>query len=303
MAVTIIDVSPRDGLQNESALLSTDDKLALIARLVEAGLTSIEVTSFVNPRLVPAMADADEIMRRLPRHDTVRYIGLVLNERGMERAIEGGVDEANIVIAASDRFSEKNQGLSTFEGAAMAVRAARIARDAGIEPSITISTAFGCPFEGEVPLPRLVDVVNAVSEADPVRINLGDTIGVAVPTDVHERFSAVRPLAGEAALGAHFHNTRNTGYANAVAALAEGVTHFDASLGGIGGCPFAPNATGNVATDDLVYLFERMGVSTGLDLDAVLSGSQWLEGPLGKKVPALLPKAGPFPGRPATLGS
>ncbi len=293
--VTIIDVSPRDGLQNESAVFSTDDKLALIDRVTAAGITAIEATSFVHPKLVPAMADADDVMARLERRPGVRYIGLVLNERGMERAVAAGVDEANIVVAVSDEFSVKNQGMSARAGAAMAVKVAQLARQAGIEPSVTISTAFGCPFEGEIAVGRLVDMVKAIGEADPVRINVADTIGVAAPTDVIERVRAVRPHVGVSVLGAHFHNTRNTGYANAVAAFQAGVRVFDASLGGIGGCPFAPNATGNIATDDLAYLFARMGIDTGLDLDRLIAGSHWLEGPLGKPVPALVPKAGPFP--------
>lgn len=293
--VTIIDVSPRDGLQNESVIFSTDDKLALIERVAAAGVTAIETTSFVHPKLVPAMADADDVMARLERRPGVRYIGLVLNERGMERAVAAGVDEANIVVAVSDEFSQKNQGMPAMAGATMVVRVAELAREAGIEPSVTISTAFGCPFEGEIALGRLVDMVKAVAEADPVRINLADTIGVAAPTDVIERVEAVRPHLGAAVLGAHFHNTRNTGYANAVAAYGAGVRVLDASLGGIGGCPFAPNATGNIATDDLAFLFHRMGIDTGLDLDRLIAGSHWLEGPLGQPVPALVPKAGPFP--------
>lgn len=296
MDVTIIDVSPRNGLQNESVMVSTQDKLALIEGLVEGGVRNIEAASFVHPDLVPAMADADLIMREVPRHPDVRYIGLVLNERGLDRAIEGQVDEANIVVVASDTFSRKNQNTDTQEGIASALNLARRSWDAGIEPSVTIATSFGCPFEGEVPQSRVVDVVRELMAEQFVRINIADTIGAGSPTDVTERLEAIRPLLPDGiALGTHFHNTRNMGYANAYAAWQAGTTHFDSSLGGIGGCPFAPNATGNVATDDLLFMFNRMGVETDLELSKLIGVSQWLEGRLGKSVPALIPKAGIFP--------
>ncbi len=295
--VNLIDVSPRDGLQNESAMVSTSDKLALIEGLIAGGVTAIEAASFVNPSRVPAMADSDQLMRVVPRVDGVRYIGLVMNQRGLDRAFASGVDEVNIVVSASDTFSQKNQGVDTFAGVTLALQLAGRARDADVDASITVATAFGCPFEGEVSVHRLVEVVRPLLEVRPVRLNLGDTIGVGTPADVIERFTAIRPhLDPSTSFGAHFHNTRNTGYANAYAALTVGVTHFDASVGGIGGCPFAPNATGNVATEDLGYLFEGMGIDTGLNLEALMGTSRWLEGPLGKEVPALLGRAGLFPG-------
>lgn len=294
--ITVIDVSPRDGLQNEAVEFSTDDKLALIEGLIAGGVQHIEATSFVSPKRVPAMADADVLMRQVPRLDGVRYIGLVMNDRGLDRAFEAQVDEANIVVVASETFSHRNQGVGSFEGVEIALRLAERCREAGIAPSITIATAFGCPFEGEVPVSKLVSVVEAVMAGNPVRLNLGDTIGVATPADVRERIGAIEAFVTPATvLGAHFHNTRNTGYANAYAAIEAGVTHLDASLGGIGGCPFAPDATGNIATDDLGYMLERMGISTGLNLERLMGTSRWLEQPLGREVPALLPKAGGFP--------
>lgn len=295
--VTLIDVSPRDGLQNESAAVSTADKLALIEGLIAGGVTAIEAGSFVSPTRVPAMADSDRLMSEVPRIEGVRYIGLVMNDRGLDRALEAAVDEVNIVVSASDTFSVKNQGVSTFAGVDIAVELAGRCRDAGVNASVTVATAFGCPFEGEVSVERLTEVVKRAMQASPVRLNLGDTIGVGTPGDVVERFTAIRPFvdSSQTALGAHFHNTRNTGYANAYAAYTVGVTHFDASLGGIGGCPFAPNATGNIATEDLGYMFGRMGLETGLDLEQLMGTSRWLEGPLGKQIPALLPRAGLFP--------
>lgn len=295
--VNLIDVSPRDGLQNEAAQVSTADKLALIEGLINGGVRAIEAASFVSPTRVPAMADSDILMREVPRIDGVRYIGLVMNQRGLDRALEARVDEVNIVVAASDTFSHKNQGVGALAGIEIALVLAEACRTAGVDPSVTVATAFGCPFEGEVPVGRLVEVVKAVMPASPVRLNLGDTIGVAGPSDVVERYSAIAPFVenSSTALGAHFHNTRNTGYANAYAAFTAGVTHFDASLGGIGGCPFAPNATGNIATEDLGYMFGRMGLETGLDLEQLMGTSRWLEGPLGKEVPALLVRAGLFP--------
>lgn len=294
--VHLIDVSPRDGLQNESVQVSTSDKLALIESLIAGGVTAIEAASFVSPTKVPAMADSDVLMREVPRVAGVRYIGLVMNQRGLDRAFEADVDEVNIVVSASDTFSLRNQGLDTLAGVSLGIALANRCQEEGVDASMTIATAFGCPFEGEVPATRLAEVVKLVSGTRLVRLNLGDTIGVAVPADVIERFKAISPyLQPSTARGAHFHNTRNTGYANAYAALTVGVSHFDASVGGIGGCPFAPNATGNVATEDLGYMFDRMGLDTGLHLEALMGTSRWLEGPLGKSLPALLGRAGLFP--------
>lgn len=294
--VTIIDVSPRDGLQNEAVLLSTEHKVRLIEHLIAAGVTSVEAVSFVNPALVPQMADAEGVMAGVTRSGGINLIGLALNERGAQRAVAAAVDEINMVVAVSDAFSLANQGVDAMGGVERAVRVAELAGAAGIPLSVTVSTAFGCPFEGEVPVADLISIVAAVSRAAPVRLNIADTIGVAVPRDVKERLAAIaQSISDGVELGVHFHNTRNTGYANAVAAYEHGVRTFDASAGGIGGCPFAPKATGNIATDDLVYLFERMGVSTGIDLERLAEASVLLEDTLGKPVPAMLPKAGGFP--------
>ncbi len=294
--VEILEVSPRDGLQNEKAILSTEDKVELVERAVRAGARRVEVTSFVNPARVPQMADADEVMKALPRTEGVRYAGLVMNRRGLDRALAGGVDEIDVVVVATDTFCRRNQGMSTAEACDTAAELVAEARSAGVFSTITVGASFGCPFEGEVPLDRLREVVGRVVDAGPDELALADTIGVAVPSDVTERLALTREVAGpDLPLRLHLHDTRHTGVANAVAAVEAGVRTLDASIGGAGGCPFAPNATGNVATEDLVYLFDRMGVATGFDLETVTESVGWLEERLGKRLPGALARAGGFP--------
>jgi hydroxymethylglutaryl-CoA lyase len=295
--VEILEVSPRDGLQNEKAILSTQDKVELVTRAVRAGARRIEVTSFVNPARVPQMADADEVMSALPRLEGVKYAGLVMNRRGLERALAGYVDEIDVVVVATDTFCRRNQGMSTAEACDTAAELVREARAAGVFSTITIGASFGCPFEGEVPVHRVCEVVQRAVDAGPDELALADTIGVAVPSDVKQRLGLAHELADpRMPLRLHFHDTRHTGVANAVAAVESGVSTLDASIGGTGGCPFAPNATGNVATEDLVYLFDRMGVASGLDLASVTAAAAWLEERLGKRLPGALLRAGGFPG-------
>lgn len=296
--VEIVEMAPRDGLQNEAALLSTDDKVELVERAIAAGARRIEVTSFVNPARVPQMADADEVMAAVPRHPGLRYAGLVMNERGLDRALSGGVDEVDVVVVATDTFCRRNQGVSTAEAATLAATLVERARAAGVFTTVTVAAAFGCPFEGEVPEQRLREVLGRVADAGPDEVALADTIGVAVPSQVSSRLALASTVHGpEVPLRLHLHDTRHTGVANAVAALDAGVRTLDASIGGAGGCPFAPNATGNVATEDLVYLFDRMGVSTGLDLTATTATTAWLEERLGRRLPGALLRAGGFPVR------
>ncbi len=292
----IIDVAPRDGLQNEATLLPTETKVELIRRLVGTGVKRLEATSFVHPKLVPAMADAEAVMAALP-DDDASYIGLVLNERGLDRAVRAGCHEANYVVAVTDEFSQRNQGVTTDQGIAAWGQIAAKARAAGVEPSLVVSVSFGCPFEGEVSERDLARVVDrCLEQALPSRLSLADTIGVATPYDVRRRFAAINPsMPDSVQLGTHFHNTRNTGIANAFAAIESGVRSFDASAGGVGGCPFAPNATGNIPTEDLVYMLHRMGFETGIDLDGLAAVAHWLEGLLGDSVVGLYSKAGPFP--------
>ena len=254
------------------------------------------MTSFVNPARVPQMADADELMAALPRPDGVSYAGLVMNDRGLDRALAAGVHEVDVVVVATDTFCLRNQGVTTEEACRQAASLVGRAREAGVLTTITIGAAFGCPFEGEVPEQRLREVLGRVADAGPDELALADTIGVAVPTAVTSRLALATEVAGaDVPLRLHLHDTRHTGVANAVAAHAAGVRTLDASIGGTGGCPFAPNATGNVATEDLVYLFDRMGVSTGLDLATTTATTAWLEERLGKRLPGALLRAGSFP--------
>ena len=297
--VEIVDVSPRDGLQSDAAMVSTADKVELIGRLVEAGVRRLEATSFVNPKRVPQMADAEALMEALPRRDGVSYIGLVMNRRGLDRALAAGVDEINAVVVCSDTFCERNQGTTTAGAVSVWEDLAAGAASGGVRAGVTLSAAFGCPYEGEVPIERLASLAGEVARSDPAEIAVADTIGVATPPQVTERLEAVREAVGDdMRLRAHFHNTRNTGFANAVAAVTAGVDTLDASLGGIGGCPFAPAATGNIATEDLVYLLDRMGVGTGVSLESLCESALWLEELLGRPVPGYLSKAGGFPPGP-----
>jgi len=299
--IDIVEVSPRDGLQSDALTLPTDAKLGLIERLIAAGARRIEATSFVNPKRVPQMADADELMARLPRPAGVSYSGLVLNRRGLDRALAAGVDEVNFVVVATDTFNRRNQGAETAETLAVWAEVASAVRNAGRKVSAVIGAAFGCPFEGEVPVARLVELAKRIAEAAPDEISLADTIGVAAPSDVTGRFRAVAAAAPGVKLRGHFHNTRNTGLANAYAALQAGVSALDASLGGIGGCPFAPAATGNIPTEDLCYMLSRMSVSTGFDLKRLIEAARWLETELGRPMPAMLGKAGLFPRESAAI--
>jgi hydroxymethylglutaryl-CoA lyase len=296
--VELIEVGPRDGLQNEAAILPTADKVRLIERSVVAGLRRIEAVSFVNPKRVPQMADAEAVMERLPRPDGVRYAGLVLNPRGLDRALAAGVDEVNVVVVSTDEFSRRNQGCTVDEGVANWARIAAAARAAGVFRTVTIAASFGCPFEGEVPAERVLDLVRRVAESEPDEIALADTIGVGVPAQVRTLLRGAAEIAPGVPLRCHFHNTRNTGYANALTALDHGVSALDASTGGFGGCPFAPAATGNIATEDLLYSLDRMGVATGVRMAPVTETAAWLSGRLDSPVQALLGRAGPFPEAP-----
>jgi hydroxymethylglutaryl-CoA lyase len=302
--VTLMEVSPRDGLQNESVLLTTDQKLELIQHALDAGFRRIEVTSFAHPTRVPQMADAEAVCRGLPQRGDVTYTGLVLNRRGYERLLATErLDEAGLVIPVTDTFGKRNQGMTTEQCVAMARDVLKDARRRGLRAQATIAVAFGCPFEGDVALERLLEVADALAEAEPVELALADTVGVGVPGQVLEVFAALRERLGpDMPLRAHFHDTRNNGVANAFAALQMGVGTLDASLGGIGGCPFAPNASGNVATEDLVYMLDRMQVSHGVSLETLLAGARWLEEALDKPLPSKLLKAGGFPGSPAETG-
>lgn len=293
--VEIVEVGPRDGLQAQPQLLDTEAKLALIERLLDAGVRRLEVASFVNPKRVPAMADADTIIARLPRRDDVSYIGLVLNEQGLERALASGVEQINCAAVTTDSFCLRNQGKTAADMLDLIASLARRAQDAGRFFGVTIAASFGCPFEGEVAPATVVAIAERLHAVGVDEIALADTIGVAVPSDVKRLIEAVRRRIGATPLRMHFHNTRGTGIGNVYAAVDSGVRIIDASCGGVGGCPFAPGATGNVGTEDVLYLLHRMGFETGIDIAKVVATSKWLEGPLQAPMQASMSCASVFP--------
>jgi len=293
--IKIVEVGPRDGLQSEPEILPTDSKVLFIEKAIEAGIRRLEVASFVHPKLVPQMADAEALIEKLPVVDGVSYIGLIMNERGLDRALTTKINEIGMVVVASDTYNRKNQGVGTEDSVAAWHAIGARARANGLRANVMIAAAFGCPYEGEVKVERVIELAKQVVESEPAELGIADSIGVAVPNQVADLLGRVSEVAGDIPLRCHFHNTRNTGLANAQAAVEVGVTYLDASIGGIGGCPFAPAATGNIPTDDLLYMLDRSGVRTGVDLDKIIAISGWLEEELGRGVPALLPKAGGFP--------
>jgi hydroxymethylglutaryl-CoA lyase len=296
--VEMVEVGPRDGLQNEAALVSTADKAELIRRAIDYGARRIEVTSFVNPKKVPQLADAEALVTMLPDRDDVTYIGLVLNRRGAERAIATErIDELGAVCVTSDSFGIRNQGQSADESLAAAMEIVGFAKGADRSGQITIATAFGCPFEGEVPVARVVEMAKRAADCVPREIALADTIGCGSPAQVAEMVGRVREAIAGLPVRVHFHNTRGTGLANVWAAVGEGATTADSSLGGLGGCPFAPGAAGNVATEDVLYMLGRSHVATGLDLDKAVAAAAWLAGRMDRTLPAMVGRAPAFPAR------
>ena len=292
MRVQVVDVGPRDGLQNEEKILSPKTRAELCDRLAAAGVSRVEAASFVNPKRVPQMAGAEEVMAAIDRNPDTSYAGLTLNERGYERAVEAGVDEVRYAFPVTETFARRNQNTTVADATVLAARLVERARLDGVRVSITLSAAFGCPFEGRVEPAHVLCVAEKLGAANPDEIVLADTIGVGVPKGVRELVEGV--LALGTTVGCHFHDTRNTGMANAVAAVESGATVLDASLGGTGGCPFAPRATGNIATEDLVYLLHGMGYETGIDLDALIEAAAWMAQQLGKALPGQVYKAGSF---------
>ena len=291
--VTVVDVGPRDGLQNEPDVLGPEVRAELVDRLVRAGLPAVEVASFVDPRRVPQMAGAEEVVAAIERVDGVVLAGLALNERGYERLAATGLDEVRFAFGATESFNRRNQNASVEESLEAGARIVARAKEDGIAATVTISVAFGCPFEGRVDESRVLELAERVAASGPDTILLADTIGVGVPRQV--RLLVERTAELGVPVGGHFHDTRSTGYANALTALAAGATVLDASVGGLGGCPYAPRATGNVATEDLVYLLHGEGLETGIDLDAVISVAAWLEELLGRTLEGQVYRAGNFP--------
>ncbi|MAX00898.1 MAG: hydroxymethylglutaryl-CoA lyase [Sphingomonas sp.] len=292
--VEIVEVAPRDGLQNEVCEVSTEDKVTLIRRAVAAGVGRIEVASFVHPRRVPRMADAEAVCAATADLYAIR-IGLVLNLRGAERAIAAGVDELGAVVSASDGFGIANQGRTSDETVDDAIAILCRGREAGKHGQVTISTAFGCPFDGEVAVDRVAAIARRLADAAPIEIALGDTIGVAVPDQVSRTIAAVCAAAPGIPIRCHFHDTRNTAIANGWAAIEAGAVTLDSAIGGLGGCPFAPGASGNVATEDLLYLLARSGVHTGIDPVAIADTARWLESVIGRPLPGRLARVPGFP--------
>jgi hydroxymethylglutaryl-CoA lyase/(R)-citramalyl-CoA lyase len=292
--VTVCDVGPRDGLQNDSTTLEPGVRAELCNRLAETGLLRIEAGSFVNPARVPQMAGAEEVFAALEPREGVSFSALALNLRGVERAIAAGVGEIHLAYPVSDTFAQRNQGMSLAGAVEAAGAMIAACGAAGVRVSATLGASFGCPFEGPVDPGLVVEHVARMAAFGADEIVLADTIGVGVPAQVRRLVPAAVEAADGRPVGLHLHNTRNTGYANAVVGLEQGVRLFDASIGGLGGCPFAPAATGNIATEDLIYLLDGEGFETGIDLDAVLAVTRWLSDALGHGVPSLLSRAGPF---------
>jgi hydroxymethylglutaryl-CoA lyase len=293
--VEIVDVSPRDGLQSQPVVLDYNIKLELIQRLVDSGIRRMEAVSFVNPKRVPQMADAEQVIQGLPKQEGLTFIGLVLNMRGYERAVTSGIQEINSVVVASETFNMRNQGASIDQTMQNVAEIFTQAESTNLVAGVTVSAAFGCPFEGEIPQDQVINLVKRLADSGYNEIALADTIGVASPSEVSSLLSGINRLNLDINLRCHFHNTRNTAVANTYVAIQEGVRSFDASCGGVGGCPFAPAATGNVATEDLLYMINRMGMRTNINIDKVIETAKWLEGPLQSTVPSMLTKAGVFP--------
>jgi isopropylmalate/homocitrate/citramalate synthase len=296
LGVALREVGPRDGLQNEQQVLAPERRAEFVRRLAAAGLKRIEVASFVNPDRVPQMAGAEEVVAELGDANGFVFAGLALNEPGYERLRATSLAEVSFAVAATEAFSQRNAGASVEDSIAAAEKIVARAREDGIRASVTISVAFGCPFEGSVDPGRVAEIAERLAAAGPDELVLADTIGVATPTQARRLIERVGVLG--VPVGGHFHNTRNTGFANAVAALEAGSSMLDASVGGLGGCPFAPKATGNIATEDLVYLLEGEGIETDVDLERLIAVSEWLEELLGRQLEGYVYRAGPFRAQP-----
>lgn len=294
--IEIVEVAPRDGLQNEKTLISTTDKLGLIERAIAAGARRLEVTSFVNPKAVPQMADAEAVCAGLPVRDDVTYIGLVMNARGAGRALETDrIDQLGAVAVATDQFAMANQGQTSDGSVAAAKDIIAMAQAAGKTAQVTIGASFGCPFEGEVSEDRVVAMAQAIADAGPIEIGLADTIGVANPAHVASLVGKIRVALPDMPVRVHFHNTRGTGLANLWSAILAGASVADCAIGGLGGCPFAPGAAGNISTEDVIYMLDRAGVQTGLDLTQLIAANRWLADVMQRSLPGMVAKAPPFP--------
>jgi len=290
--ISVREVGPRDGLQNEEPV-PLEGKVALLDALSGTGVSRIEAVSFVHPRAIPQMADADEVWRRAVHNPEVRYSALVPNKRGMQRALDADFNEIELVLSASDTHNRKNLNRSTAESLDAVAELIDAAHEAGATCQVVVATAFGCPYEGDVPVRRVVDVVERAVRDGADSLSFGDTTGMATPTRVTALVGEVRSVAPDTSLNMHFHNTRGTGLANVLAALQLGVSDFDASVGGLGGCPYAPGASGNIATEELVHMVEDMGVDTGVDLEAMIDAARTAESVVGRELQSQVLRAGP----------
>jgi hydroxymethylglutaryl-CoA lyase len=298
--IQIVEVGPRDGLQNEKAVLEPEVRADLVTRLEAAGARRIEAVSFVHPKFVPQMAGAEAVMAALPSSPGHSRIGLVLNGKGYDRALGTSVDEVNIAMSATNGFGLKNQGLAVQGQVSMLAEILAGRRNSEGQagtPSLsaTLSCVWGCPFDGEVSVGQIADLVGQIAAMGVTEIALADTIGAGDPWAVTRKVEAARQAAPDATLRLHFHDTRNTGLANAFAGIEAGIDVLDASVGGIGGCPFAPGATGNIATEDLVYMLHRAGFETGYDLNALIGTARWIGDRIGRPAPSALSRAGGWP--------
>ncbi len=295
MRVTVCDVGPRDGLQNEAIHLEPGVRAELVSWLARCGLPRVEAVSFVDPRRVPQMGGAEEVVAAAEVVPGTTYSGLVLNEKGYERLVAAGLREAHIAFACTETFNRRNQNASVEESIQASARIIERAHDDGVRTTVTLAAAFGCPFEGEVDPATVLDIASRVVAAGIDELMLADTIGVGVPGEVRRLVDGA--LEAGVPVGVHLHDTRHTAVANAFAALEAGGTLFDAAVGGIGGCPFAPRATGNVCMEDLLYAFHREGVETGVDLDALIEVAEWLSTQLGHTLPGRVYRAGNWPNK------
>lgn len=291
MKVDIVEVGPRDGLQNEREIVPTDVKIQLIGKLAAAGLRRIEATSFVNPKWIPQLADASDVLRGVPVQPGVTYSALVPNIRGLERARETGLGEVAVFMSASESHNQKNINKTIAETFPVLEEVVREALGLGMRVRGYVSTVFGCPYEGEVPLDNSRRVTDALLKMGVYEVSIGDTIGVATPKQVHEVFASLVKDVTTERLAGHFHDTRGTGLANVAAALQEGIRTFDSSIGGLGGCPYAPGAAGNISTEDLVYMLSGMGFETGVDLTRLTEAGAYIQQHLGRELPSKVLKA------------